>query len=429
MTISTAPSASTGNRPAVSGRALIGLQLLIIAVFFLFGGIGNLNDVLIPKLKGLFQLSYAQAMLVQFAFLTSYAIFSIPAGMLLNRLGYLRGLVLGFAIMAVACLLFLPAAWSGLYGSFLAALFVLGAGITLLQVAVNPLIILLGDPATAHSRLTFAQLFNSLGVFMMIRFGAQLLLGAQSTVDPATLSGAALDAHRLAETSIIGEAYIGLAIVLALIAAFFWLWRGALDKESVTKIEFRGIFGLLRRPRLAFGCLCIFLYVGAEVSIASLMINYLGEPRTLALDPPAAGVLLSYYWLGALIGRLIGAFLLRAVTPGRLLALVGAAALTLVLISALTTGHVAAWSLIAVGLANSIMFPTIFSLATEGMADDAPRASGLLCTAIVGGAIVPLCSGTLADFCGLAVALIIPMGCYLVITGFGLWTTRQGASA
>lgn len=282
MTVSSTVAQATSNRPTTSGKTLLGLQLLIVAVFFLFGGIGNLNDVLIPKLKGLFQLNYAQAMLVQFAFLTSYAIFSIPAGMLLNRLGYLRGLVLGFAIMAVACLLFLPAAWSGLYGSFLAALFVLGAGITLLQVAVNPLIILLGDPATAHSRLTFAQLFNSLGVFIMIRFGAHLILSEQNTIDPTTLSGTALDAHRIAETSIIGEAYIGLAIVLALIAAFFWLWRGVLDKEQVTKVQFRGIFDLLHRTRLAFGCLCIFLYVGAEVSIASLMINYLGDARTLS---------------------------------------------------------------------------------------------------------------------------------------------------
>lgn len=414
---------------ASTGRNILAMQLLIVAAFFLFGGIGNLNDVLIPKLKLLFQLNYANAMLVQFAFLTSYAIFSIPAGMLLNRIGYLRGLVLGFAIMAFACILFLPAAYSGLYGSFLAALFVLGGGITLLQVAVNPLILLLGDPKTAHSRLTFAQLFNSLGVFLMIRFGAHLILGASSTFDPATLTGDALRAHQVAETANIAQAYIGLAIVLSLIAGFFWLWRGLLDKAEVTRVEFRGIFGLLRRKRLAWGCLCIFLYVGAEVSIASIMINYLGAPRVLSLDLESAGMMLSYYWLGALIGRLFGAFALRAFRPGMLLALCGSCALALVLTSALSSGYIAAWSLIAVGLANSIMFPTIFSLASEGLNDDAPRASGLLCTSIVGGAIIPWCTGSLADSAGLAIALAIPMICYGVIISFGIWTARQQETA
>ncbi len=419
------PSASI----VAKGSTILAMQLLIVAVFFLFGGIGNLNDVLIPKLKSLFQLNYANAMLVQFAFLTSYAIFSIPAGMLLNHIGYLRGLVLGFGIMAFACILFLPAAYSGLYGSFLAALFVLGGGITLLQVAVNPLIILLGNPKTAHSRLTFAQLFNSLGVFLMIRFGAHLILGASSTVDPASLSGDALHAHQVAETTVIAHAYIGLAIVLSLIAGFFWLLRGLLDKAEVTRVEFRGILGLLRRKRLAWGCLCIFLYVGAEVSIASIMINYLGDHRVLSLDPESAGVMLSYYWLGALIGRLIGAFALRAFRPGMLLAICGTTALGLVLMSSLTSGHIAAWSLIAVGLANSIMFPTIFSLASEGLNDDAPRASGLLCTSIVGGAIIPYCTGSLADSAGLAMALAIPMACYGVIISFGLWTARQQETA
>ena len=240
----------TGARTASAARSASGTQgllILVVAVFFLFGGITNLNDVLIPKLKSLFELSYAQAMLVQFAFFTSYAIFSIPAGLLMQKLGYFRGIVLGFAIMAAACLLFLPAAYSGLFGSFLVALFMLGGGITLLQVAVNPLIITLGPPETAHSRLTFAQFFNSVGVFLMVRFGAQAILGETSKTDPATLRGEALHAFRVAETTVIGHSYIGLAIVLTLIALFFWTRRRVLDSQQVDSVRLAGTMALLRR--------------------------------------------------------------------------------------------------------------------------------------------------------------------------------------
>jgi MFS transporter, FHS family, L-fucose permease len=411
----------TGTDAPVNAR---GLLILVIAVFFLFGGITNLNDVLIPKLKGLFSLNYTQAMLVQFAFFTSYAIFSIPAGLLMQRLGYFRGIVLGFAIMAGACLLFLPAAYSGTFGAFLAALFMLGGGITLLQVAVNPLIITLGPPETAHSRLTFAQFFNSVGVFLMIRFGAAAILGETSTTDLATLSGEALTAFRVAETTVIGHSYIGLAIVLALIALFFWTRRAVIDSQQVERVSASGTFGLLRRPRLAFGCACIFVYVGAEVSIASIMINYLELPRTLGATAAAAGVLLSYYWLGALVGRMLGGFLLRFVNAGLVLALFACIAIALLAVSALSTGGIAACSIIAIGLFNSIMFPTIFSLAVEGLDSEAPRASGLLCTAIVGGAIVPLITGATADAVGLSASLLIPSLCYGIIAAFGVYTLR-----
>ncbi len=416
------PQAHAGSSVAPANAR--GLLILVVAVFFLFGGITNLNDVLIPKLKGLFSLNYAQAMLVQFAFFTSYAIFSIPSGILMQRLGYFRGIVLGFAIMAGGCLLFLPAAYSGTFGAFLAALFVLGGGITLLQVAVNPLIITLGAPETAHSRLTFAQFFNSVGVFLMIRFGAAAILGETSTVDPTTLSGDALRAFRVAETTVIGHSYIGLAIVLTLIAAFFWTRRSVIDSQQVERVATAGTFALLRRPRLAFGCLCIFVYVGAEVSVASIMINYLEQPRTLGATASAAGILLSYYWLGALIGRMLGGFLLRLFQPGFMLALAAGIAIALLGVSATSTGSIAAWSILAVGLFNSIMFPTIFSLAVEGLDTEAPKASGLLCTAIVGGAIVPLLTGATADAAGLSAALFVPAICYAIIVVFGLTTLK-----
>lgn len=425
MTIQ-ATSAQSAGPPDGSKLETRGVLILVVAIFFLFGGITNLNDVLIPKLKGLFSLNYAQAMLVQFAFFTSYAIFSIPAGLVMKRLGYFRGIVLGFGIMAVSCLLFLPAAYSGLFGSFLVALFMLGGGITLLQVAVNPLILSLGSPDTAHSRLTFAQFFNSVGVFLMVRFGAEIILGETSKTDGSTLTGEALKAYRVAETTVIGHSYIGLAIILALIAILFWCARNFIQRQEVEEVKMTGSFALLRNnARLRFGVVCIFLYVGAEVAIASIMVNYLGEARTLSLDPRSAGIMLSYYWLGALIGRLMGGFLLRLTKPGLLLALFAAAAILLNMVSAISSGELSAYSLIAVGLANSIMFPTIFSLATEGLDAEAPQASGLLCTAIVGGAFIPLLTGMVADFGGLAVALIVPTCCYAVIASYGLYAARK----
>jgi len=402
------PLAATGTdeqtTTAVPSNANV-LLAMVVAVFFLFGGVTNLNDILVPKLKGLFQLNYAQAMMVQFAFFTSYAIFSIPAGNLVARIGYFR------AIVVIA---------------FLGALFVLGGGITLLQVAVNPLITSLGKPESAHSRLTFAQFFNSVGVFLMIRFGAQIILGASAKTDPATLSGAALDQFRVSETSVVSHAYVGIAVVLVLVALVFWLQRKAIPTHAAEKVNFIESLGLLRQPRLAFGVACIFLYVGAEVGIASIMINYLEQKSVLGIDAKAAGLLLANYWLGALIGRFCGGFLLRLTAPGKVLMAFALVAATLVLTSFSTGGSLAAYSLIAVGLANSIMFPTIFSLAVEGLGDRAPQGSGLLCTAIVGGAFIPWLVGAVADAAGLRMGLIVPVICYVVIASFG-WFARKPA--
>ncbi len=403
------------------------LLAMVVAVFFLFGGITNLNDILVPKLKGLFSLNYAQAMMVQFAFFTSYAIFSIPAGNLVAKIGYFRAIVVGFVAMAGACLLFLPASHSGLFVAFLGALFVLGGGITLLQVAVNPLITSLGKPESAHSRLTFAQFFNSVGVFLMIRFGAQLILGSAAKTDPATLTGAALDQFRVSETTVVSHAYVGIAIVLALVALVFWLQRKAIPTHAADHVNFIESLSLLRNRRLAFGVACIFLYVGAEVGIASIMINYLEQKSVLGLDAKAAGLLLANYWLGALIGRFCGGFILRLTAPGKVLTAFALVAATLVVTSFASGGSLAAYSLIAVGLANSIMFPTIFSLAVEGLGDRTPQASGLLCTAIVGGAIIPFLVGAVADAAGLKMGLIVPVVCYLIIAAFGWWARRAAS--
>jgi FHS family L-fucose permease-like MFS transporter len=408
-------------------RAGSGILVLMFLVFFILGGVTNINDVLIPKFKGLFDLTNFQANLVQFAFFTSYALFSIPAGLLMRRIGYLRGIVGGFLVIGMAALLFLPAAYTGSYPPFLAALFVLGGGITLLQVAMNPVILSLGDPRTAHSRLTFAQLFNSIGVFLMIYGGAELLLGTSAAdVDVAALSAAELQDYRTAEATLIGHAYLGLAAAMVFFALLFWLGRAALDRQAVETARGRGFVSLLRAsPRLRFGALCIFCYVGAEVAIGSNLIEYLGQSRVMGLDKLEAGRLLALYWGGALAGRLVGGFILRAFAPGRVLAAFAVTAIVLIAVSALTTGPVAGWTLILVGLFNSIMFPTIFSLGVEGLAEDTAQASGIMCTAIVGGALVPPLLGMVADVAGFAAALAVPALCYAIIAGFGLRTAAE----
>lgn len=386
------------------------LVVLVISLFFMWGGITSLNDVLIPKLKSLFELSYARAMLIQFAFFTAYAVVSLPAGGLVARLGYGRGIAVGLGVAAAGCLIFVPAAATATYGLFLAALFILAGGITILQVAANPLIAGLGSTRTSHSRLTFAQAFNSLGTTIAPYVGAHLILGS-------------IGGDRAHEAAVIGDAYLGLAAALALIALVFWMLRRRLGEASGA-LRLTGGFSLLRRPRLAFGVAAIFLYVGAEVTIGSLLANYLMQPTTLALDPRSAGERIAFYWGGAMVGRFLGAGVLRVVSPGKALAGAAIGAGALCLISAGTTGPLAGWTLISVGLLNSIMFPTIFSLALEGLGERTPEASGLLCMAIVGGALVPVLGGAVADATTLATALAVPAACYAAIAAFG-WGARR----
>jgi len=415
--------AAASSTPTVPANAA-SLQTFVFALFFIFGGITSLNDVIIPKLKDLFTLSYAQAMLVQSAFFAAYFIVSIPAAAIVRRVGYMRTAVVGLLTMTAGCLLFIPASSSGVFATFLVALFVLASGITIVQVVANPLISLLGAPQTAHSRLTFAQAFNSLGTTVFPYVGAILILGSLATIDPSTLSGVALDAYRAAETRVVVHTYIGLAIALSIVAALVWYNRKKLVETKAPKVSMLRAFELLRQPRFAFGAACIFLYVGAEVAVGSLIVNYLMEANVLGLDAEAAGKHVPLYWGGAMVGRFIGAALLRMFSPGKVLACAAGMTITLLIVSANTTGMVSGWALLAVGLFNSIMFPTIFSLACEGLGERAAEGSGLICMAIVGGAIVPLITGHAADSVGLKMALIVPAVCYALILCFGVFARR-----
>jgi MFS transporter, FHS family, L-fucose permease len=432
MAFQTAAASSKAPATAGDGQAnasyATNLQAFVYALFFAFGGITSLNDVIIPKLKALFTLSYGEVMLVQSAFFAAYFIISIPAAALVRRIGYMRSAVVGLMTMTVGCLLFIPASSHGLFGLFLLALFVLASGITTVQVVANPLISLLGPVRTASSRLTFAQAFNSLGTTLFPYVGSILILGSLATVDPATLSGAALDAFRGVETQVVVHTYIGLAIALVLLAAVVWLQRKSLVEVPAAATPILRAFNLLTRPRFAFGALCIFLYVGGEVAIGSLIVSYLMQSSVLGLAAGLAGKHVSFYWGGAMVGRFIGAYLLRLFAPGKVLACAAATVIVLLTVSATTVGNISGWSLLAIGLFNSIMFPTIFTLASEGLGTRAAEGSGVICMAIVGGAIVPLVTGNAADLWGLKHALVVPAACYLTILGFG-WFARRPLKA
>jgi len=401
------------------------LQTFVFALFFVFGGITSLNDVIIPKLKDLFTLSYAQAMLVQSAFFAAYFFVSIPAAAIVQRVGYMRTAVVGLVTMAAGCLMFIPASSSGVFATFLLALFVLAAGITIVQVVANPLISMLGKPSTASSRLTFAQAFNSLGTTVFPYVGAILILGSLATVDPGTLSGAALDAFREEETRVVVHTYIGLAIALAVLAFAVWMNRRKLVEQPAPEESILRAFDLLKQPRFAFGALCIFLYVGAEVAIGSIIVNYLMEADVLGMGAEEAGKHVPLYWGGAMVGRFIGAGLLRLFSPGKVLAFAAGMTIALLVVSGTSTGLVSGWSLLAIGLFNSIMFPTIFTLACEGLGRRTAEGSGLLCVAIVGGAIVPLLTGYAADVAGLKMSLVVPAVCYAAILLFGVYARRS----
>lgn len=421
------PTASGGDANAGSHIDAPQLQLFVMALFFIFGGITSLNDVIIPKLKELFTLNYTQAMLVQFCFFTAYAVIGIPGARLIKRIGYMRGAVAGLLTMMVGCLLFIPASQTATYGVFLFALFVLASGVVVVQVVSNPLISLLGKPQTAHSRLTFAQAFNSLGTTIFPIVGSILILGSLATVSADQLSGAELDAYRTAESQAIVQGYLGLAIALALVAGVVWMFRNALKGERHEESSGLAGLDLVKRPRFGFGALCIFLYVGAEVAIGSLVVNYLMLPHVMGLQEQAAGKLIGVYWGGAMIGRFIGSAVLRMVSPGLVLGGVSLGAIMLIALSTQTTGTLSGYSLLAIGLMNAIMFPTIFSLACEKLGSRAADGSGIINVAIFGGAVIPLLTGVVADATGsLTTSLALPALCYAIIAVFG-WYTRKPA--
>ena len=409
--------------------------IVLTSLFFMWGFITSLNDILIPHLKAVFTLNYTEAMLVQFVFFAAYFVVSVPSGWIVKKIGYKSGIIVGLVTAGVGTLLFYPAASERVYGLFLFAFFILASGITLLQVAANPYVAILGKPETSSSRLNLTQAFNSLGTTLGPYLGALLILSVavHSAAEIAEMNPAQLEIYKAAEASSVQVPYLVLAAALFLLAALFAMFKlpqiqnetgGTEDTKSEGFDELHtSAWGY---KHLVLGAIAIFVYVGGEVAIGSFLVNFLGESNIAGMAESEAGKYVAFYWGGAMVGRFIGAAVLRKLNPGKVLSFNAIVAGILVLITMFTSGYVAMWSILLVGLFNSIMFPTIFTLAVKGLGKHTSQGSGILCMAIVGGAIIPLLQGALADSIGIQMAFILPGLCYIFIAHYGIKGSLTG---
>ena len=395
---------------------------IVTTLFFMWGFLTCLNDILVPHLKAIFDLSFTQVMLVQFAFFSAFFLFSVPWSKIVNRIGYQRSMVVGLLTMAFGAFLFVPAASVVSYPLFLTALLVLAAGITGLQVSANPYVDLLGKPETASSRLDLTQAFNSLGTTIAPKLGGLLILSAAplAVEQLRQLAPEALHAYRVQEAASVKMPYTVICVALVLLAVLIGTFK-------LPKIETKGSRpgekvndSIWKHRNLVLGAIGLFSYVGAEVSIGSFLVNYFGLPEIASLSAKTAAGFVSFYWGGAMIGRFLGAGLLRRVKAEYLLALCAISAAVLVVVSMLSGGHTAMWTILAVGFFNSIMFPTIFSLGLAELGPLTGNGSGILTMAIVGGAILPVVQGAIADHVGLHHAFLLPVICYLYILFYAL---------
>jgi MFS transporter, FHS family, L-fucose permease len=492
----TAPGGSATVSSPDAGKSYGAALATVTTLFFMWGFLTCLNDILVPHLKSIFDLGYAQVMLVQFAFFGAYFIFSIPSAKIIDAIGYQRSMVVGLITMGVGAFLFVPAASVPSFPLFLCALIVLAAGITCLQVAANPYVTVLGKPETASSRLNLTQAFNSLGTFLAPFFGGLLILSAApKTMDEIrALAPDALQAYRLHEAATVKTPYVGLGIALVVLAAAIGSFRLPKIEHAQHKVGEKVGDSIWKHPNLIFGAIGIFVYVGAEVSIGSFLVNYFSQSEIAGLSEKFAASFVAFYWGGAMLGRFIGSnflggakakymglvtaliiglillsypiahqmppgyqpgvpnltFLAWLVVAGRpLFALVAVAAAAiavvaalrggqakantgillavcaistsaLVAISMLTSGYVAMWSIILVGFFNSIMFPSIFTLGVAELGPLTGDGSGVMIMAIVGGAIIPVAQGAIADRIGIHHAFFLPVICYLYILFFAL---------
>ena len=408
---------------AETARNYGGPLAMVTTLFFMWGFLTCLNDILVPHLKSIFDLNYAEVMLVQFCFFSAYFVFSIPSGKIIERIGYQKMMVAGLFTMGLGAVLFIPAASVPSFPLFLAALIILAAGITALQVSANPYVAVLGPARTASSRLNLTQAFNSLGTTVAPFFGGLLILGSaaapKSIEELRAMSPQVLHAYRLQEASSVKLPYLVIAlalVVLAVVIARFNLPHIP-EAEGGHAVANDSVW---RHRNLVMGTVGIFAYVGAEVSIGSFLVNYMNLADVGNLRPEVAAKYLTFYWGGAMIGRFIGSAVLQKIPTRVALGFNAVVAAALVCLSMLSVGHVAMWALLLVGLFNSIMFPSIFTLGIEGLGPLTGEASGLLIMAIVGGAIIPELQGLLADRVGLHHAFILPVICYLYILFFAV---------
>jgi MFS transporter, FHS family, L-fucose permease len=398
---------------------------IVTTLFFMWGLLTSLNDILVPHLKPIFDLKYVEVMLIQFSFFSAYFIFAMPSGRLVECIGYKRTMVVGLLMMGSGALLFIPAASIPSYPLFLTALTVLGGGITVLQVSANPYVAVLGPAHSASSRLSLMQAFNSLGTTIAPLLGSLLILSGapKSSAEMHSLAPAELQAYRLQEAASVKLPYLGLALALLILGIL--IAKSTLPNLATRRHDVTAGGSIWKQRSLVLGAAAIFVYVGAEVSIGSFLVNYLSQSDIGDLPENLAAHYVSLYWGGAMAGRFAGAALLRRVPTSKLLGMFASAASALVFASVLTSGHAAMWSILLVGLFNSIMFPSIFVLAIDGLGPMTGKGSGLLVTSIVGGAVIPVLQGALADHFGIHHAFILPALCYLYIVYFALQGSRR----
>jgi FHS family L-fucose permease-like MFS transporter len=415
---------------------------IVTTLFFMWGSLTSLNDVLIPYAQHVFKLPLAASMLIQTAFFSAYFVFSIPASKIIDWIGYKKAIVVGLLTMIAACLGFYPAATIPSFPFFLGSLIVLATGITILQVAANPYVAVLGNPRTASSRLNLTQAFNSLGTAVFPWIGARIIL---RTTSDALAQSASQEA-----TAIVRLYVYFFAVALLILAIGIGLSKLPQIRSAEHQVGEKVDDSIWKHPNLIFGAIGIFVYVGGEVAIGSSIANYLALPHVGGFaaeiaDPATrytaalaeAARYISFYWLGAMVGRFIGSALLQKINPGKLLALAAVMAALLVTVSVFTSGHIAMWSILAVGLFNSIMFPCIFTMGIAELGPLTGDGSGILNMAIVGGAIIPWLVGKAADVInhayypamtkgetswghGIQYALILATICYLYIWFFAV---------
>jgi MFS transporter, FHS family, L-fucose permease len=417
-----APNTSTTTTAPGTGQSYLAPLATVTTLFFMWGFLTCLNDILVPHLKSIFDLSYAKIMLIQFAFFGAYFIFSIPSAKLVDWIGYQRSMVMGLLTMGLGAFLFVPAASVPSFPLFLGALIVLAAGITCLQVAANPYVTVLGPPQTASSRLNLTQAFNSLGTFLAPFFGGLLILSAApKTMDEIrAMAPDVLQAYRLHEAATVKTPYVGLGIALVLLAVAIGSFKLPTIAHAQHKVGEKVNDSIWNHPSLIFGAIGIFVYVGGEVSIGSFLVNYFTQPEIGGLTEKVAASFVAFYWGGAMVGRFIGSALLQKMSTRGLLGICAVCAAALVAISMLTTGHTAMYSIILVGFFNSIMFPSIFTLGVAELGPLTGDGSGVMIMAIVGGAIIPVVQGAIADRIGIHHAFFLPVLCYLYILFFAL---------
>jgi FHS family L-fucose permease-like MFS transporter len=410
---STSPE-PTGTQP---NKAYPAALAMVTVLFFFWGFVTVLNDILVPHLKSVFDLNYTRVMFIQFAFFSAYFLFSIPSAKVIDAIGYKKTMVVGLLTMGLGTFLFIPAASALSYPLFLVALMVLAGGITALQVAANAYVTVLGPPATASSRLNLTQAFNSLGTAIGPYLGGMLILGTvvENKDATASMSNQALHAFRIQQAATVKLPYLVIGLALLVFAVLIGFFKLPAIPEVERHADGRHEGSMWKYRHLLLGCVGIFVYVGAEVSIGSFLINYFKEPEIGNLPELVGAKYVAYYWLGAMVGRFVGSALLQKINTRAVLGIAAFCATALVLMSMLTTGHVAMWSIIIVGFFNSIMFPSIFTLGIAKLGPRTGDGSGLLIMAIVGGAIIPVLQGVIADRIGVHHAFLLPVVCYLFI--------------